>query len=95
MILDLVLCAWLAAATVPAVTLDIPCETLPQPVLVIMESRSCDGKHLYDYIAFRACPPSSFTWPLTGGYPCVVTSLIYAGPGLPLSSTTTESFGCP
>lgn len=94
--LALVLCAAIATySPFPVVTFTPVCEGLPQPAIVILEARSCDGTQLADWMSCRICPPSSVTWLPEVVRPIRIEARVYAGYGMPLISTTVESFGCP
>lgn len=94
MILDLFFVAVLAMTQPPVVVLAVPCEFLPQPVLILLEATTCSGS-LIDYVALKACPPDVIRWIPNASPPFKVTALTYAGPGLPLVSTETAGYGCP
>lgn len=79
----------------PTIRVDVDCETLPQPVVVIITVESCDGSVFMADKTLRACPPSPVYWTPPVAPPFSVTAYTFAGLGLPLVDVESAGYGCP
>jgi len=94
--LALILCAALASPLTHFHT-TFDCESLPQPVIVILECEPCSGDPLplLDFTCQHVCPPAYLDWYPKAKPPCRVTAYVYTGPMLEFNYSETVALGCP